>query len=1855
MIGKILKPFKFVLLSALFLNILFANKPACLDDINNKKIQDNLKKDGSTLITDCADDFPNLFITITNLDDPRNIIAITHEPKTSKGYALKNITQHAQREERVTGNETIMAVNGSTWEAKDVKAWNAFITNPRFLNDIGYKRGGYATRPTGTVHSKGTILYSRGNSGEPDEVLGEAVIGFSKNKGKGTKAKLFDRVAGTPEIPPLYAFNVDNTSTSIMKYGNATNVHEKNNVASSIGVGFYKGMHVLVTLSPQGWFWNKTFQPYYEIFNHFDVTDAISLDGGTASSLYYKGAHKNPIKNHPKLEGNSRDIMYALTVSRTKICDDLPHEPIEMTEGAIDIKLSWTCANNINMDLTMEGPRDIVKQDVKDVENLGLEHAYVKNEHQIRPGDLFTLNAKGNKLEESELEESYLDTEPIDIYAVLRTPTGTYFEQYEAKNFEQLNIGDFAEIEVKDKIEYTRVCKALKNPPEPNWYNLPYKDREGFQCIHCKEKSNIKWRAPVFKYVWRFNSHCQLEQVKVKVKNGEYYCDIPETCPDSPSYHDLPNKDTGKNQCLYCPKPNTVRWRPTQYVQKRISCGKKSKEWEEKINGTWYCDSQTTRIYNECKDGEKKGSCGCVDCEYIVKGMRNALEYGPIEGASVKIVEAQEYTNPNASVIYRGTTTVDRDIFKAGLINLTASDKAKFDDEKYYIIFAKGGEDVDRDDDLIRDTSPTVNNGTVHAIIKGSDIKQMSFRVNVLTEAVFQVSGGVIGSEYNATVLSNKLDDAAKKLLNTKLYPTDVNQEIVYRDVLLWAPAVDKKALYKPYDTFVEPIVLKTYSASPRFDESYTLIYEPYDSGAPLLTPMTLKIPEGLPNNTPIGIVVVQNDKTFASVALEGKYAEYFSVDSDGIIRIAESSSIHNGHNYRFQMRAIDSSGREGSFVGLTIQVGEGMHQANLSTSVPSLVSFETFDIVENSPEGTLVANTVFEDSNQTIVGYRLTGEDNNSFAVDDQGVVTVSANADIDYEKLKIYRFSISAYNDVGNESYPVSISINVSNEIDTPLYPLVFFRHLEENTPIETTIGKLETLREGLSGIDSFDILSPDIPFDIDNNGTITVSDYIDFEQDAEFEFIAIAYTKHGKSNKIQCQIIIDNQEPEIGIPTLEDLTIVVDENITSGSKMGKLVLNAGATAIERIALYGEDDNFRVDNNGSIYLANHASLDYELKTQYILGARALNSRGWGNEVRITITVKNVADTLPTFDLFRESIEENASAQTFVGTLSLVSSEESNITGFTLTGAGSENFTIDENGTIRVSSSATLDYETVRRYALKATVRNNAREGEPIDVRIYILNIPENPPVLKPLTLSIEENASIGTVVGMVQEDVGGDSPILSYRLTNTEFIDIDSNGTLILKQDINYSITPFINLQAYASNSAGESNASDINITVQQMLYNGDSTENTLIGSSRDEIFDAKGGNDTIQSGGGDDSVTGGKGNDIIIDEGGDDSYHYTLGDGNDTIEDHRGEDILYIHGTQKEKCRYEISGRDMVIVVENNETITLKNWADNNYKIETFMFDDGQSVTMDEFDHPIVKADAGIVDLSKLGNTHAEMVVQGFVRPLEGGYDAVDHWVFHYEGGQLIIDILSELASNGHTYIDIDGDGKQTGLDVYIYLFKKDQNANWITVRGNDDSSAGTADGSSHSYDSYLSLDLEEGEYMLSVSNYALSASVALTEKNSAQGYPHGGPYQITFNTALEFSAFPDNANNNLYGSDHYNFYVLRNDLDPYNVDELYILNPEIFDENGTRSNSMGRAESMGNYLSYYPEDTFSESNTSHGLNIVYVVSNKNGIECRSLLSLQLIPDMYMHVDTKVNRDIWATIKEDCPMDLNISKGK
>jgi len=448
----------------------------------------------------------------------------------------------------------------------------------------------------------------------------------------------------------------------------------------------------------------------------------------------------------------------------------------------------------------------------------------------------------------------------------------------------------------------------------------------------------------------------------------------------------------------------------------------------------------------------------------------------------------------------------------------------------------------------------------------------------------------------------------------------------------------------------------------------------------------------------------------------------------------------------------------------------------------------ETFDIEENAPEGTKAAQVYFEDSNQSITGYRLSGEDSSLFTVDDQGIVTVAADADIDYERSHLYHLTVSAYNDAGNESYSVSMSISVRNLLDTPLFDLVFFKHVMENMDLDTVIGTVEVAREGLGDIEKFEILSPHIPFKIDENGTVSVTGFIDYEQIKKYDFYAIARTRYRNSNKTEFHIVVDDQEPEVGLPVMKDTTLSVDETVTGGTSLGRLSLDSGAETVTKITLYGENENFRIDSNGTLYLANHAQFDYETKQRYDLGVRALSSRGYGNEAHIVVHINNIADELPTLSPLRSSVKENAAEGTIVGSIEIGTGAEVTIDTILLNGEGSENFGVEPDGTLYVSSNAQLDYENKKSYVLQAVASSEAGSTSDTEVIIEVQDEADVVPTLKPFNMSVEERyTDAGMVVGTIEVEDTGDSLIHAFALNETEFFTVDNHGVIQLKSALN------------------------------------------------------------------------------------------------------------------------------------------------------------------------------------------------------------------------------------------------------------------------------------------------------------------------------------------------------------------------------------------------------------------------------------------------------------------------------------
>ena len=888
-------------------------------------------------------------------------------------------------------------------------------------------------------------------------------------------------------------------------------------------------------------------------------------------------------------------------------------------------------------------------------------------------------------------------------------------------------------------------------------------------------------------------------------------------CPalnNVPGWNMLYNEDTDRFDCLKCESPYEAIWyKPNQNEAGYWRCSRPA--YNSNSN-----DTVAERTYNECTESEKKETCGCVPCDFIVSGMQKRVENGPIAGAYVTIIRASDAYESNPEILFTTETTDDSDLFKSGFIKLSDDAKAKIDPHEYYLVSAKGGKDIDRDDDMHRDIVPTDNNGTIHAIIKGSDLLGLPFRINILTEAIFQISGDVIGTNYNKAALKIKQDDAARKLIAQKLYIKDDNSTIRYADILLWTPAVDKKALYKPFGQFVEPIIEKLYAGEDRHKESYDLIYGVFDEDAPQLKPLSLEISEGLPGGTVIAKLVTQNDKPFSQVVIEGKYSDQFYADTEGVLRIAKSDMIREGNVYHLRMYAEDGQGSKGTQVSLDISVKGRLTMSDTNASVPSLKSIEIYPVEENAPAGTPVAKITFEDKNSTIVDLNLTGSMSKNFEIDSDGNIVVSGRADLDYEAAELYSFYVSATNEHGNSSYPVQVQIPIENVIDTPQYDVEIFEHVTENTPIGTAVTTIRKDREGLGETEGFEILSPNIPFSIDRNGTISISAPLDYEQKHAYNFYTIARTEYGNSNKIEINIIIDDQEPEVGIPHLQEfLELNISEGTLPGTRIGSLKVDTADAPIQKITWFGDGyENFRIDTNGTVFVAENGRLDYEEKTRYDLGARALNARGWGNDAHIIINIKNIQDTPPVISPLYTSIVENSPSGTEVGQIIVVDPGEGNITGFVLEGDGAEDFSVDINGTISVADGIELDYETKSKYSLLVTATNAYGTSEPAGVTIRLNDLPDTPPVIEqPLSEAINENSDGGTRVGTLKIDNQG-TPVTSVTLSGdgADKFSLGIDGVITVKEGVglDFETKSIYSLQAVATNAYGTSEPAGITI---------------------------------------------------------------------------------------------------------------------------------------------------------------------------------------------------------------------------------------------------------------------------------------------------------------------------------------------------------------------------------------------------------------------------------------------------------
>ena len=918
------------------------------------------------------------------------------------------------------------------------------------------------------------------------------------------------------------------------------------------------------------------------------------------------------------------------------------------------------------------------------------------------------------------------------------------------------------------------------------------------------------------------------------------------------------------------------------------------------------------RDFNETDECTGDYSCYCIPCEYKIIPYLKQIYFGPLQDANYTIYSLEGYRNDTP--VYKGKTTHGEGLYDSGEIHIPKHILEGFEDDRYYIIEAVGGEDIDTDDDFVVDAAPTPNKGKVYAIATGREIKYVGFKVNILTTVSFTLAKESIEGNATAEQIEEKLSDIASRLLRYKLYPDKTQSSITNTDILVWLPTTDQDVLLKSY-TKLAKMVEDIYQGHPIYEDAYAYVYGVEDNNIsdpqplpPIIRSFSGTISESAPGGTLVGkIEVLRGGEDVVFGALSGKGSEKFALSPTGEISLKEHETLdyeqkwlyilkaeaHNSHGNSGKVSvfisiedvidapkfvsleggSIEENATAGTIAGRlhydvgassieriqlsgtskdlfsvdsngTIRLAEGASldyetsryygfvvQAynSYGTSIPTIIYLYVKDIEdvpkitgytggyvsENAPAGSVVGSVQFDSGASPVTQAQLTGIGAENFTIDTNGTVSVADDADLDYEQYSLYRLTAVLGNAMGEGSYPIFVSIR--DAADVPGYLSFEGGNVDENSLPGTEVGRV-IYDPGASPVTSMVLSGDDAHyFAIDTQGYITLRAAVDYESKHAFVVYVTAANVQGNSQKLTLHLFANDLPEEAAV--LDDTVYNdVEENLTVGSRLGSVhILYEGSSEIGSFALSGEGaDAFAVDRDGNITLER--LLDFEKQSIYNLQLKARNEAGYSREVNLIIRLKDVADTPPKLKNLTASVREDVAVDTEIAVIEVETQGDTPITSFSLSGAGSDLFELDTNGTIRIAGA--IDYEQKRSYDLQVKAQSSAGESAPAQVHIVVENVPEFVPVLKVFTGSVEENTTIGTTVGQIKEDVGGDTPVVSYTLDSNSTFGVDANGIIRVHAALDYETQTQYILTVTATNAAGPSEPVSVNINITNVM---------------------------------------------------------------------------------------------------------------------------------------------------------------------------------------------------------------------------------------------------------------------------------------------------------------------------------------------------------------------------------------------------------------------------------------------------
>ena len=258
------------------------------------------------------------------------------------------------------------------------------------------------------------------------------------------------------------------------------------------------------------------------------------------------------------------------------------------------------------------------------------------------------------------------------------------------------------------------------------------------------------------------------------------------------------------------------------------------------------------------------------------------------------------------------------------------------------------------------------------------------------------------------------------------------------------------------------------------------------------------------------------------------------------------------------------------------------------------------------------------------------------------------------------------------------------------------------------------------------------------VSETGEVTLTGNLDYETNTTLVMtLEVSDGTNTTTEEITINVINDD-EPATIAATLSAASFA--ENSAVGASIASINATDPEGSAVTYTLSGTgSDNFNIDTSGNITLAN--ALDYETATSYELTVVVDDGTYASTEV-ITVSVADVneAPTLSATVAFN-AFQENTATGTTIATSSVTDPEAGSIT-YSLSGTGSENFSVSADGTVTLASA--LDYETATGYEITLS----ASDGDNTVTETLTINvgdINEAPTVTTTLAASSVAEDEIG------------------------------------------------------------------------------------------------------------------------------------------------------------------------------------------------------------------------------------------------------------------------------------------------------------------------------------------------------------------------------------------------------------------------------------------------------------------------------------------------------------------------------